>query len=136
MENWADVVYGWPLRTFWNYLTFKTALKIVKKSSGFQKAPIASQGGSELKCFRQIWCTILQCPEHKIGSAKIAYVWIIRDHPYITSGYFGTFRPAHVINTLLNVSENGQFLNSPTQSFYQRNTEMVPNYNHNMSYFV
>ena len=55
----------------------------------------------------------------------------LRDHPYITSAYFWTFLepPTHhvSINTLLNVSKNGSFLNPPTQSIYLRNVWMVPN---------
>ena len=51
-----------------------------------------------------------------------------RDHPYITSAYFCLFGPhPKTLSALIqNVSQTGNFLDPPTQSFCWRNIGMVP----------
>ena len=65
-----------------------------------------------------------------IESKKPSFNWIctfVWSHPYITSASFWT-SPTHLIsiNTVLNVSKNGHFLDPSTQSFWWRNIGMAP----------
>ena len=58
-------------------------------------------------------------------------LFLLRDHPYITSAHFWTFSDpptmsALSINTVLNVRKTGHFLDLPTQFFFWPHIWMVP----------
>ena len=77
---------------------------------------------------------IFSCLANKIIKSMIwvSHSKLARDHPYIMSSYiFGLLilqPPTHLIsiNTVLNVSKTGHFLDPPTHSFCWHNIGMVP----------